>query len=311
MRKIIYAFLVTALLVSCSDKKEIKKTPEVNITSAVNPADGLDFKLVGALFQEGKVTDAESLEKELNREGGINNLDLDGDGKTDFINVSENKPEGNFRSFDLTTGDENETTFIGTVEVEKGSDNTYNIHMSGSESLYGPDAHYTVVHRPSIGEMMFYSWLFAPRPLFYHRPYYGGFYPHYYHPVAVVPRGAYAQRTVSQRTVTTKTVTKSKTPYKSKTTSANKGKTSTASKATLDKAKKAQTRSTASSQKGKSFTNKNTNNNYKGGGFSNKSKTTTTTKPKSTTGSSYKKSSSSSRSSGSSRSRSSGSRRRR
>jgi hypothetical protein len=312
MKKILFLFLSVALLVSCSnDKQVVKKTPEVNITTAINPADGLDFKLVGALFQEGKVTNAETLESELNREGGINNLDLNGDGNTDYINVSENEAVGQFRSFDLTTGNESDATFIGSVEVEKAADGNYNIHMSGSEEIYGANAHYQVSHRPSVAQMMFYSWMFSPRPRYYHRPYYMGHYPSYYHPVRVVPMGAYASRTSVQRTTTTKTVTKSKTAYKPKTKSANKGKTSAATKAKMAKAKKASARSKASTSKGKAFSKKNTNKGYKGGGFSNKKKTTSTTaKPKAktkprTTSSSRSRSSSSRSRSSSSRSRSS------
>jgi|TARA_R110000822_G_scaffold53236_1_gene137382 hypothetical protein len=282
MKKIIYLFLSVALLVSCSnDKQVVKKTPEVNITTAVNPADGLDFKLVGALFQEGKVTNAETLESELNREGGINNLDLNGDDKTDYINVSENEAVGTFRSFDLTTGDEADATFIGSVEVEKAADGNFNIHMSGSEEIYGANSHYQVSHRPSVGQMMLYSWMFSPRPRYYHRPYYMGHYPSYYHPIRVVPMGAYASRTSVQRTTTSTSVTKSKTPYKSKTKSANKGKTSASTKAKMAKAQKASARSKASTSKGKSFSKKNTNTGYKGGGFANKKKTTSSTaKPK-------------------------------
>ena len=282
MKKILFLFLSVALLVSCSnDKQVVKKTPEVNITSAVNPADGLDFKLVGALFQEGKVTNAETLESELNKEGGINNLDLNGDEKTDYINVSENEAVGEFRSFDLTTGDEADATFIGSVEVEKSADGNFNIHMSGSEEIYGANSHYQVSHRPSVSQMMLYSWMFSPRPRYYHRPYYMGHYPSYYHPIRVVPMGAYNSRTSVQRTTTSTSVTKSKTAYKSKTKSANKGKTSKATKAKMAKAKKASARSKASTSKGKAFNKKNTNKGYKGGGFANKKKTAkSTAKPK-------------------------------
>ena len=73
MSKILFGvvmLLIVILIPSCgSDNSQthVKKTPEVNITSAVNSADGLDFQLVGALFQEGTVKDAESLEQELNK----------------------------------------------------------------------------------------------------------------------------------------------------------------------------------------------------------------------------------------------------
>lgn len=131
--------LVSTAMVGCSDSSHQTKTekkPEINITTVVSPADGLDLKLVGPLLQEGKVKNAEELEKELNKEDGINNLDLNSDGNVDFINFIENKSDNtNIKSLDLTTGDTTNLTHIVTVEVEKKG-NVYYINMVGNPVLY-------------------------------------------------------------------------------------------------------------------------------------------------------------------------------
>lgn len=317
MKKIslLLSMIVVLFMTSCNNNTQTRvKSPEVNITSAVNPADGLDFKLVGALLQNGTVNDAQGLERELNKTGGINNLDLNGDGSVDYVNVSENNGQPTVKSFDLTTGTEADPTFIGSVEVENVN-GQYKIHMSGSEAIYGANSHYT--SHVSTGNMLFYAWLFSPRPRYYHSPYYMGHYPSYYGgPRVIVSRGAYTSRTTTQRTSATKSVTKSKTPHKSKVKSANKGKTSKKARTSLSNNKKSQ----------KSFGKRNTDKKVAKGGFNNKAKANKANKAKvnrnksskkpaarkkSKSSSSWGKSSRSSRSSRSSSSRSSSSRSRR
>lgn len=275
MKNIFKLFLLATVLMFASCKEKTtptqQKTPEVNIVSTVSPADGLDLKLVGSLFQDGKVTDAASLEKELNKEGGINNLDLDGNGKTDYINVSENTGTSTVKSLDLTTGNEKDPTHIATVEVEKGTDGQYNVHMSGSESLYGPNTTYRSSFTPSVSEMLFYSWLFSNRPVYYHRPYYHGYYPPYYSPRVVVSRSVYTKRTTVHRTKVSKTVTKTKS-YTPKTKSKNVGKTSTKTRKSIKDSKTAN----------KAF-KKQSSSNLKKNGFTNKKKSTTPTSKRKTT----------------------------
>lgn len=223
---------------SCENSCDKKGKPEVNAESTVKPSDGLDFKLVGALFQDGKVKDAESLEKELNKSGGINNLDLNSDGKVDYINVSENKGTETVKSFDLTTGKSDDLTHIGTVEVEKGKEGTYKLHMSGSEDIYGAGHSYN--SSISTGELLLFYWMFsATRPMYYHQPYYMGYYPSGYNQPVVVNKTVYVQNTSAQRTATS-SISKSTTPYSSKVASANKGKTSVATRTSINNHKTAQ-----------------------------------------------------------------------
>lgn len=270
MKKIsIYLLGVLMILSSCKETpKQVQKTPEVNITTIVNPAEGLDLKLVGVLLQKGTIKTASDLEQALNEEGGINNLDLNSDGKVDFINVSENPSKGNqnVKSFDLTTGKDSETTYIATIEVEKGKE-TYNINLAGSETLYGNNAHYQSSHSLSSTDMLLMYWMFsANRPLYYHSPYHYGSYPSYYSQPRVVSNTVYNTRTVTQRKVANSTVKKSVTPYKTKVSSTNKGKISTKARTSINNHNTSQ----------KSFQTRDVNKTVNKTGFTNTKPTTTT-----------------------------------
>lgn len=228
--------LVSTAMVGCSDSSHQTKTekkPETNITTVVSPADGLDLKLVGVLLQDGKVKNAEELEKELNKEGGINNLDLNSDGNVDFINVTENKSDNpKIKSLDLTTGDTTNLTHIATVEVEKKGEE-YHINMAGNHSVYGEHCHYHSSFHHT-GELLFYAWLFSPRPYYYHPPYYAGFYPAYYGgPRVVVSQTTYMNRTATQRTTANRNF-RGTTASNTKVKSNNSGKTATSSRSSIN-----------------------------------------------------------------------------
>jgi len=233
MKRLLSIFSILAItatvLVGCGQHED---TSDVNVTTIVGPADGLDLKLVGQLLKDGKVKDAESFEKELNKEGGINNLDLNGDKKVDYINVTENKGgTETLKSFDLTTGADSNLTHIATIEMEKSGDKV-NMNMSGNENVYGSGHHYHSSY--SMGEMMFYAWLFSPRPYYYHAPYYYGHYPAYYSaPRTVVSHTTYTQRTSTQRTAANKSFKQTKTSN-TKIKSPNKGKTSKATRTSIN-----------------------------------------------------------------------------
>ena len=94
---------------------------DVNVQTLVAANEGLDLTAVGELLKKAKT--AEELEELLNSPAqGINNLDLNGDNKVDYISVTE---YGNdeVKGFSLTTQPaEGETQEIATIEVEKTSE---------------------------------------------------------------------------------------------------------------------------------------------------------------------------------------------
>ena len=107
-------FCMLGAMTGCGKKEESVSTDLI----IKEYAKGLDLKLVGDLARKSK--NAADFEKQLNTTSNkINNLDLNDDGKVDYIKVTE-YGKGNKRGFSLTTdvgkGKEQE---IATIEFVK------------------------------------------------------------------------------------------------------------------------------------------------------------------------------------------------
>lgn len=101
---------------------------------------GDNFDLYGALDLFKDSRNAEAFERTLNsQDGKINNLDLNADGKVDYIKV-----------VDRSTGDtkililqdvigENESQDVAVIEMEKRGNEMANLQIVGDEALYGKD----------------------------------------------------------------------------------------------------------------------------------------------------------------------------
>ena len=194
--KVLAVFFVIIVLMSLCNKRQrpgyvVQERYDVNVQTIVPASEGLDLKAVGELLREAK--DAEEFEKLLNsRSTGINNLDLNEDGKVDYIKVTE-YGDDKVRGFSLTTevapGDVQE---IATIEVEKVSDNQAQMQIRGNEQIYGANHYY----HSSFGLMDFLilSYLFRPHT-FYASPWGYGSYPPWYSPYSPMPYQNYRNRT--------------------------------------------------------------------------------------------------------------------
>lgn len=254
---LLLSFLMVSIsFMSCSSSDR-QKDKNVNITTISTAADGLDLKSVGEIVK--KVKNAEEFEKELNKEGGVNNLDLNEDGNVDYINVTEygNETSKGFSlSVELSKGDKQE---IATIEIDKNNNNEGEMHVTGNQQIYGNNAHY----RSSITmtDVLLMHYLFSMhRP--YVSPYYYGYYPSYYRSYSVAPYSTYKTRTAAY--TKSSTIKKSaNNTRKSSITSPNRGKTSSKIKAPLKNPSKSQ----------KSFQARNPSKQVKSGGFGKKSST--------------------------------------
>jgi len=197
----------------------------VSLAVVSDAAGGLDLKSLTEVVKT--VSSAEDLEKRLNEPGGINNLDLNEDGKVDFISVTEYGNKKDAYGFSLTVQpDKGETQEIASIEIAKEGDNA-DIEVRGNEQIYGSGHYYHGYH--PIGSFLMWSYLMRPHA-YYASPWYWGYYPGYYRSYVPVGRSVYASRvgTFSQNSNATKASSSrmaSKTglnnPYKGKT--ANKG----------------------------------------------------------------------------------------
>lgn len=185
----IFFFLI--VIMSLCNKRETKVARyNVNVQTVTSSAEGLDLKAVGELVKKAK--DAESLEKMLNSPGtGVNNLDLNEDGKADYISVTE---YGNdkVRGFSLTTQPSpGETQEIATIEIEKTSDSQAEMQIHGNEQIYGRNYY----QRSSFGlmDLLILGYLFRPHTM-YASPWSYGHYPPAYSPYRTMPHSTYKSR---------------------------------------------------------------------------------------------------------------------
>ena len=159
------------------------------------PGDNLNLYSVLDLFQKSETL--EQFEKNLNTEElKINNLDLDGDGRIDYIKVVDHV-NGTAHAIVLQDAiNPKETQDVAVIEVERNSNNQINIQIVGDEALYGKD--YIVESNASTpnpgyagGGNSNYStgitypivnFMYTPDYVVYVSPYSWGYYPSYWNP---------------------------------------------------------------------------------------------------------------------------------
>ena len=229
MKKLFIALIATLALTSCNNGNNgnngyqnaqvVVNQPTVSVTPEVsNLGDNLNLQALGELVKNS--TSAQDIEDKLNSPNSINNLDLDNDGKVDYIKVTE-YGNGNTRGFSFTVDlANNQSQEIATIEINQGSSNAQ-MNIQGNQQLYGNNGYYNSNY--SLTDLMIMSYLFRPHPLYY-SPYHYGYYPRAYRPYAYVPYNSYRSR-VSTTTRTTR-ITRTSTPTRSTITSPNATKTS-------------------------------------------------------------------------------------
>lgn len=129
--------------------KQVKKLLFVLISFAVSTisakaqADstgmpGDNFSLQGAVDMFKKASSPEEFEKLINsKDNDVNNLDLNGDGDVDYINVID-KADKNLHAFILQVAvSESENQDIAVIELEKTGDETAVLQIIGDEDIYG------------------------------------------------------------------------------------------------------------------------------------------------------------------------------
>lgn len=138
-------------------------------------AKGLDLNATTELAKKAK--DAADFERLLNSQvEAVNNIDLNDDGKVDYIKVTEYGSDDK-RGFSLT--DEispGKVQEIATIDIQREGEKA-TVQTTGNPSLYGPSSY----HHSSFGltDALLVGWLFSSRPS-YSSPYgYGNYPPSY------------------------------------------------------------------------------------------------------------------------------------
>jgi hypothetical protein len=213
MNRILLSFLVIAIsLVSLPVFSQTKQD-----TAALGMAgDNLDLYAVMDLFLKSKTI--EDFEKSLNEQkSGINNLDLDLDGKVDFLKVVTKK-EGDAYTFVIQDAvSKTETQDVAVILVNKDKNKKVSIQIVGDEDLYGKDyviepksnGSSSVTANPAyvgpdpvakdvpatttvvVQQAPIVQYVYSPVYVPYYPPYYYGFYPPYFAAFSVMAVGIY------------------------------------------------------------------------------------------------------------------------
>ncbi len=136
---------------------------------------GLDLNAVTELAKKSR--DAADFERLLNSQAeAVNNIDLNDDGKVDYINITE-YGSGDTRGFSLTAEvSPGKTQEIATIDFKKDADKT-TLQTTGNPSLYGPGNYHHSSF--SMTDALLMGWLFSNRPS-YASPFgYGNYPPSY------------------------------------------------------------------------------------------------------------------------------------
>jgi len=160
--------------------------------------DNLNLYSVLNLFQRSETL--EIFEKNLNLQNSkINNLDLNIDGRTDYIHVIDHV-NGHTHAIVLKVNiNQYETQDVAVIEVEK-INNQIHIQIIGDEALYGKD--YIVepndqtTSNPGykyipVSSWLIFSYMYNPYYIGYSSPYYWGYYPYYWNPWSPMYYDAY------------------------------------------------------------------------------------------------------------------------
>lgn len=181
------------------------------------PGDNLNLYATLDLFQKSKTI--EEFEAALNKEEtGINNLDLNLDGKVDFIKVTTQQDKNDFTFILQVDVKEKETQDVAVILVSKDKKDKISLQMVGDEALYGKD--YVIEPKtevPSVTANPAYTgsdavetneaatvvvvesqpivrYIYSPVYVPYYSPFYWGFYPPYFRPYPIISINIYFGR---------------------------------------------------------------------------------------------------------------------
>lgn len=166
---------------------------DVNIQADASNA-AFDVNALSAVVQ--KSADPKVLEQQINDPStNINNLDLDKDGKVDYLTVTETAQD----QLQINDAAVNPPTVVAKLTITPDNTNqTANLQIQGTPAYCGPNYDYYQPHI-SFGTMLFMAYLLRPHP--YYMPMYGyGHYPGYYTSRRTVVRTVY-RPSASQYTV--------------------------------------------------------------------------------------------------------------
>ena len=202
MKTYLKTLLLTALF-SAGSFMSLQAQDDIQADSTGLPGD--HFSLEGALELFKKSESLEDFEKKLNDESSnVNNLDLDEDGKIDYIRVEDNM-DGDVHAITLQVPfSEKESQDIAVIGIEKTGPESAILQIVGDEDIYGEQVYAepfsdekvdkgSSKNGPSAGMAPVrvvvnvwlwpcVRWMYRPAYVVYASPYYWGVYPRWWRP---------------------------------------------------------------------------------------------------------------------------------
>ena len=124
-------FILSGQFIAAQDTKVVQQSDSTGL-----PGDNFSLQGALSLFKESKTL--EDFEKKLNSDDNyVNNIDLDEDGKTDYILVSDNKEKDSHAIVLQVAVSENEIQDIAVIEIEKTGEKSADLQIVGDENIYG------------------------------------------------------------------------------------------------------------------------------------------------------------------------------
>ena len=173
MKKIFIAAAFAIALAGCSGPQQN------NVTISNNTTAGFDVNKLGDIVKTS--TDPQVLEKAINDPNNkINNLDLDKDGKVDYLTVKE-PGKNQLDVVDNVSNDQSVT--VASIKVDPTNNNTADLNIQGNPDYVGNN--YMYHSSFSFTDFLLLSYLMRPHS-YYVPMYHYGYYPSYYSHRSVV-----------------------------------------------------------------------------------------------------------------------------
>ena len=174
MKRIIFLLSLSTFLFSCGSNNNQQPNQGNNVTIQSTALPGFNVNNFANLVK--KTNNPSAIESAINApDNDINNLDLDKDGKVDFLKVVESPNR-------LQVVDEvnnNDSVTVATLNITPNQTNdAAEMHIQGNPTYCGPDYNYHSSF--SIGELLLLSYMLRPHR-YYYPVYHYGYYPSYYH----------------------------------------------------------------------------------------------------------------------------------
>jgi hypothetical protein len=152
----------------------------------------LNLEALAEMFSEAETLEA--FEQSLNDPtNGLNNLDLDEDGKADFIRVmADVKEDAHLITLQVPT-DSNDVQDVATIAVEKDEADKVEVQIQGDATIYGQNS-YVVPAAGIVTSWVIIRHLYVPRYRPYRSAYLFGYYPGWWKPYPIIKRKLYRQR---------------------------------------------------------------------------------------------------------------------